>query len=132
MTISARKTPAKAVLDVLALLGEVEWARCVGNEAPPRKEPPFVAWRFKEPDDGTEARIVEAVKAYSGGMKWVIKKGERNWVIEPAVFESFARKFRVDIEALRSFGVEFPFETDKALTDIVRLAEHLRNRLVPR
>lgn len=121
----------KAVLDVLALLGEIEWARCVGGETPPPPEPPFIAWRFKKASPETEARIVEAVSGYSGATEWTITKGERNWVIEPAAFERFARSFRVDVEALQRFGAEYPSETRTALSDAIRLAEHLGARLLP-
>ena len=124
-------SPMKAVLDVLASLGEIEWARCVGRDSPPPSEPPFIAWRFKRRDEKAEERIAKAVHAYSGTTRWTIKKGERNWVIEPVAFEEFGRDFRVDVEALRAFGSTFPTETRVALDDAVKLAEHLRTCLLP-
>jgi hypothetical protein len=119
----------RAVLDVLSALGEVEWVRCVGGTVPLR--PPFVAWRFKTPDRTTEERIVEAVQSYRGSTAWVMRKGERNWVIEPADFAAYATKFRVDVEALQSFGTECPSETRQALEDATNLANYLRERLLP-
>ena len=119
----------KAVLDVLAALDEVEWARCVGGDDPLR--PPFLAWRFKKAAQDFEAKITEALKAYSGATEWTIKKGERNWVIEPVALENFARSFRVDVDALHRFGLEFPTETRTALSDAVELARHLRKTLLP-
>jgi hypothetical protein len=119
----------KAVLEVLSAVGEVEWVRCVGGIAPLR--PPFVAWRFKTPDRTTEDRIVDAVQSYRGATVWRISKGERNWVIEPADFATYARRFRVDVNALQSFGAECPSDTLRALEDAFHLANHLRRRLVP-
>lgn len=118
----------KAILEVLRALDEIEWARCVGGDEPLR--PPFIAWRFKTPSADAEARIVKAVRTYSGATEWTIKKGERNWVIEPVAFESFARGFRLDIEAIQRFGMEFPFETRTALADASGLAGHLRKALL--
>jgi hypothetical protein len=121
----------KPVLDVLALLGEIEWARPVGSEAPETLRPPFLAWRFKSPEPQTEAAIVRAVEMYKGQASWVIEKGERNWVIGPAEFQKFSRGFRRDVEALQAFGQEFPSETRTALADATRLAEYLRRELLP-
>lgn len=120
----------KPVLDVLALLGELEWARPVGSEAPETLRPPFLAWRFRNPEPHTEA-IVRAVELYKGQTRWVIENSERNWVIGPAEFQRFARGFRRDVEALQAFGQEFPSETQTALADATRLAEYLRRELLP-
>jgi hypothetical protein len=122
-------SPMKAVLDVLGALDEIEWARFVGGTEPLR--PPYVAWRFKRPDAAMEARIVEAVRSWRGLTEWAMNKGDRNWVIEPAAFATYAANFRVDVEASRQFGIEFPSETRAALEDASSLAEHLRARLLP-
>lgn len=102
-----------AILDVLEVVDEIEWARCVGGDDPLRA--PFIVWRFKNPIQDTEERIVDAVKTYSGATEWTIKKGPRNWVIEPAAFDKFARNFRLDVDAKDRFGIEFPSETRTAL-----------------
>ena len=122
-------SPIKAVLDVLIALDEVEWARFVGGDEPLR--PPYVAWRFKIPDESLEARIVDAVKTYDGRTEWTISKGRRNWVIGPLAFDKFAKSFQVDVEASRQFGREFPSETREALSDATELARHLRKVLLP-
>jgi hypothetical protein len=122
-------SPIKHVLDVLALLGELEWARVVGGDEPLR--PPFVIWRFKQPDADTEVSLTRAVHAYSGAVEWAISKGERNWVIAPTGFSAYATNFRVDVEAIKRFGSEFPLQTRQALADAPRLAEYLRRTLVP-
>jgi hypothetical protein len=120
-------SPIKQVLDVLALQGDLEWARCVGGGNPPR--PPFVAWRFKAPDVELERRIAEAVRSYEGPVEWIVRKGDRNWVIEPSAFWTYAASFRVDVEALQGFGEEFPSETKAALDDAAGLAAHLDREL---
>src|SRR4051812_13310791 len=112
-------SPMKAIRDVLGLQGELEWARCVGGVEPLR--PPFIAWRYKNADEKTEKKIVEAVTGYAGPVEWTIRKGERNWVIEPAAFRTFATSFRIDVEALQRFGEEFPLETNAALNDVASL-----------
>lgn len=119
--------PLKMVLDVLARHGDIEWARCVGRLEPLRA--PFVAWRYKTPDEGKEQRIVEAVRSYAGLVKWVADKGERNWVVQPEAFRTFARNFDTDGEAMQRFGEEFPSETKAALEDAAGLAAHLENEL---
>ena len=121
-------SPMKAIRDVLELQGDLEWARCVGGVEPLR--PPFIAWRYKNADEKTEKKIVEAVRCYAGSVEWTVRKGERNWVIEPAVFRTYATSFRVDVEALQRFGEEFPSETNAALNDVASLAEHLQKELV--
>jgi len=121
-------SPMKAVLDILASQGDLEWTRCVGGIEPLR--PPFVAWRYKTPDEQTEKRIVEAVRSYVSPVEWTVRKGERNWVIEPATFRTYATRFRVDVEALQRFGEEFPSETNAALNDVAGLAAHLQKTLI--
>jgi hypothetical protein len=121
-------SPAKAVRDVLEFQGELEWARCVGSVEPLR--PPFVAWRFKTPDESAEKRIEEAVRCYAGLVEWVVDKGERNRVLQPAAFRTYARTFRSDGEALQQFALEFPSETHAALEDIASLAAYLREKLL--
>jgi hypothetical protein len=123
-------SPMKYVLDVLASVAEIEWARCVGGEEPWPPEPPFIAWRFKEANPETEAKIVDAVKSFSGSIEWEIRQGRRNWIIEPALFAEYASTFRVDVDALRSYGTKFPSETRHALADASRLADYLRSRLL--
>jgi hypothetical protein len=119
--------PMKAVRDVLELQGDLEWARCVGGVDPLR--PPFIAWRYATPDEKSETRLTEAMKRYAGPVEWTIRKGERNWVIEPASFQEYAKRFRVDAEALQRFGEEFPSDTNAALDDAPNLAAHLRREL---
>lgn len=123
-------SPIKVILDVLASQGELEWARCVGDVEPLR--PPFVAWRFKIPGGSTEMAIVDAVRCYAGPVEWAIDKGERNWVIQPAAFRTYATSFRSDGEALQRFASEFPSETHAALEDIASLTAHLRKELLPK
>ena len=118
----------KMVLDVLASLGDLEWARCVGGLEPLR--PPLVAWRFRNPDESTNERIVKATTSYTGLVEWVADKGARNWVIQPAMFQTYAMNFRTDGEALQRFAVEHPSETYAALDDIAALAAHLQKRLI--
>ena len=124
-------SPMKIVLDVLASLGELEWARCVGGTEPLR--PPFVAWRFRHPDDGTNEKIVNATRSYVGLVEWVADKEKRNlnwnWVIQPAMLRAHAKNFRTDGEALQHFAAEYRSETHAALDDIAAFAEHLRERL---
>jgi hypothetical protein len=120
-------SPMKMVLDVLALQGDIEWARCGGRVEPLR--PPFVAWRYKLPTETTEQRIVEAVRCYAGPVNWVVDKGERNWAIQLDAFRTFARRFHRDDEALQRFGEEFPSETRAALDDAAGLAAHLDREL---
>jgi hypothetical protein len=122
-------SPMTAVRDVVGLLGEIEWARCVGGVEPLR--PPFLAWRFKHPVERVEQMIVDAVVSYSGVIEWVMRKGARNWVIEPAGFAAYAAKFQRDVDAVQSFGAEFPSQTSAALEDAIRLADHLRRSLIP-
>ena len=123
--------PIKAVLEVLALLKDIEWARCVGDETASSLSPPLVAWRYKTPDAKAEVKIVEAVGNYSGAMGWSVEKGDRNWVISPAEFKEFASGFRLDVDAFRAFGAQYPSRTRLALADAVPLAAHLRRILLP-
>ena len=118
----------KAVLDVLAAVEPIEWARFVGGTDPLR--PPYVAWRFTRDDGEVETRIVDAVRAWRGPTEWTIHKGRRNWVIEPTKLARYAARFRLDVEAARQFGIEFPGETCTALEDARSLAEHLRTKLL--
>jgi hypothetical protein len=122
-------TRTKAIVDLLCVLDEVEWARCVGSDEP--LYPPYCVWRFKHPKSEIEMAIVDAVKSYVGATEWTINKGRRNWVIEPLAFERFARSFRVDVEAGERFAAEHPAETRTALSDVVTLTDHLRHILLP-
>jgi hypothetical protein len=129
--------PLKPVLDILAALGELEWARCVGGTYPPDRSggyggasrPPLLAWRFKAPDRQLEQRIVAAVESYSGSVDWSVTTNGRNWSIVPVVFDRYAADFRVDVEAMQQFGQDFPTETKAANDDAARLAEHLEKEL---
>lgn len=121
-------SPTKILREVLEAHGDIEWARCVGGDDPLR--PPFIAWRYQRPDARLEKRIVDAVNGYRGRVVWAIRKGERNWVIEPAAFRSYAKDFRVDVEAMIGFGETFPMETRSALDEVSMLAEHLKRELV--
>jgi hypothetical protein len=98
--------PLKAVLDVLARHGDIEWARCVGRLEPLRA--PFVAWRYKTPDEGMEQRIVEAVRSYAGLVRWVAVKGERNWVIQPDAFRTFSRNFDTEVRQCNALARSSP------------------------
>lgn len=117
--------PLKPVLDILAALGELEWARCVGGT----DRPPLLAWRFKAPDKQLEQRIVAAVQSYSGCVDWSVTTNGRNWSIVPVVFDRYAAAFRVDVEAMQQYGQDFPAETKAANDNAARLAEHLEKEL---
>lgn len=119
----------KAVLDVLAALGELEWARPVGDVDPLR--PPLIAWRFKYADERITASILDAVRAYRGSVEWSMTRGDRNCVIEPAPFKRYAADFRVDVDALSKFAAERPNDARAFLEDVPRFAEHLRRSLMP-
>jgi hypothetical protein len=95
----------KMVLDVLALQGDIEWARCGGRMEPLRS--PFVAWRYKLPTEMTEQRIVEAVRCYAGPVRWIVDKGERNWAIQLDAFRTFARNFIATVRHLSASGRSF-------------------------
>jgi hypothetical protein len=122
-------TAMKAVLDVIRARSEVEWARAVGGLEPLR--PPLVAWRFKDASDETTATsISDALRIYRGPVEWVMSRGARNWVIEPARFHRYATDFRVDVDALSTFAAEYPEEVRTYIDDVPRLAEHLRRALL--
>ena len=121
-------SPMAAVLKILEQLGDVEWARSVGGDDEPIA-PPVLAWRFMVPDRRTEELVVRAVEAYVGLVKWVVWKGNRNWVIEPEPFAIFAKDFRVDVDALRAFGDRFPSQTLEAVRDAASLAAFLEKEL---
>lgn len=110
---AAPLTPLKPVIDVLAALGELEWARSVGGRG---TRLPLLAWQFKVPDERLEQRIVAAVQSYSGPVvEWSAVANGRGWAIS-------VKNFRVD-------GGDFPAASRAAHDDAVRLAEHLEREL---
>jgi hypothetical protein len=69
------------------------------------------------------------VISYADLVRCVADKGERNWVIQPEAFRTFARNYDTDGEAMQRFGEELPSETKAALEDAAGLAAHLENEL---
>jgi len=106
-------TPLKPVIDLLAALGELEWARSVGGIG---TRLPLLAWRFKVPNEHLERRIIEAVQSYSGPVvDWSADANGRSWVI--------------GVKNLRVDDADFPAASRAVHDDAVRLAEHLEREL---
>ena len=121
----------KEVLNILKIVGDLEWVRCLSDDPSPPLRPPLLVWRFKVRDEDRDARIAACVGAYRGDVEWTIWKGERNWVIEPKDFREWGRHFRVDVEALHAYGAKYPERTKEAHADAIRLAAFVRSALIP-
>ena len=128
--MSGRRPPSESVMQVLEMVGEIEWARlALGDGVTPAA--PLVVWRYRAEPDWAAATLLSAIETYRGQLRWVLEKPGRNWVRWPEeakrVFER--GNWRTDSEFLSFLRVGKPAFCSRALGDLVTLLEHVELEL---
>lgn len=123
----------REIIDILEQFSKLEWARW-GNIRDDEEQlnfPPVMVWRFKEPKEILERKIVEAVENFEGNIKWKIFQSDKNWVLEPERVRTFIEEgnYRVDSHAFADMAKLEPEIGKAANEELPRLAEHIRNVL---
>ena len=120
------------VLKVIAELAPLEWGRCSRAEGPAEAtRPPLTVWRFLDAPVDLERDVQRAVTGFAGRIRWEIRKGGRNWVIQPEAVATYPRRgeFRNDIELAIAFGKDHPDIVREAFEDLPQLAKHVMEQV---
>lgn len=145
MSIIFTQHEGRILLNLIGLLGETEWQKCINSkykilehgvyvEKNQSQSPPFVCFRFKKENSEIIQRLKLSVENYQGKISWIMRGRMReglpgiNWCIEPKRVEEV--KNLADgiglspdeyIEKLEpNFG-------PVAYEDLIGLTEHIRS-----
>lgn len=120
----------ESVLQVLRMVGDVDWARlAIGDGSNPAA--PLVVWRYRDEPEWAAAILTSAVNTYRGQVPWVIEKPGRNWVLWPEREKhDFARgEWRTDSDYFAELTKRDPAFCSRALEDLADLLEHVAREL---